>query len=218
MPLSNYSELQASVADWINRDDLTDQIPDFITLCEASMQRRLLTFNMEATTTLQTVANTATLAVPTGFNGVRSLQVYYDSVWHDVQNASLEPSLYNGVTPYRPVVYSIVGSNFEFRPIPNGVYDLSLDYWAKFAPLSDSNTTNWILTNNPDAYLFGTLLVAAPFLGTDDRVGRWALGFDNAIEQINSNDVAAQFDKTKLRVDPGLTSRSQVNIYTGRFW
>ena len=69
MPLSNYSELQASVADWINRDDLTDQIPDFITLCEASMQRRLLTFNMEATTTLQTVANTATLAVPTGFNG-----------------------------------------------------------------------------------------------------------------------------------------------------
>jgi len=34
MPLSNYTELRASIADTLNRDDLTNAIPDFITLAE----------------------------------------------------------------------------------------------------------------------------------------------------------------------------------------
>ena len=39
MPLSNYTELQASIADTLNRDDLTNQIPDFIRLAEAQLGR-----------------------------------------------------------------------------------------------------------------------------------------------------------------------------------
>jgi hypothetical protein len=218
LALSTFSELKASIADWLNRDDLTDQIPDFITLCEASMQRLLTTRDMEATTTLATVANTATVAVPTGFLGVRRLRIYYDATWHDVQDVSLSPSLWDGVTDTRPTVYSIVGNTFSFRPIPNGVYSLSLDYWAKFTPLSDSNTSNWILTSNPDAYLFGSLLAAAPFLGGDSRTGMWKDGFMEAINQVNEENVTIQFGKTKLRPDPGLTSRRGINIYTGRPW
>jgi len=35
MALTTYTELKASIADWLNRSDLTAAIPDFISLAEA---------------------------------------------------------------------------------------------------------------------------------------------------------------------------------------
>ena len=42
MALSTYSELQTSIANYLNRSDLTDNIPDFITLTEGKLNRDLL--------------------------------------------------------------------------------------------------------------------------------------------------------------------------------
>ena len=39
MAITNYSELKSAIADWLDRTDLTDQIPDFITLAEARHKR-----------------------------------------------------------------------------------------------------------------------------------------------------------------------------------
>jgi len=41
MSITNYTELKAGVADWLNREDLTAQIPDFITFAEARLNRTL---------------------------------------------------------------------------------------------------------------------------------------------------------------------------------
>ena len=41
MALDTYTGLKASIADWLNRPDLTAVIPDFIVLCEAEAKRRL---------------------------------------------------------------------------------------------------------------------------------------------------------------------------------
>ena len=48
MSLSNYTGLKASIADFLNRDDLTSVIPDFITLAEAQINRDIRHFKMEA--------------------------------------------------------------------------------------------------------------------------------------------------------------------------
>ena len=37
MPFANYTELQAAVADWLNRTDLSSRIVDFIALAESKM-------------------------------------------------------------------------------------------------------------------------------------------------------------------------------------
>jgi len=39
MAISTYSELQASIADWLNRTDLAAATKDFIALAEAQFQR-----------------------------------------------------------------------------------------------------------------------------------------------------------------------------------
>ena len=41
MALVNYSDLKTSVADWLNRTDLTTTIPDFITLAEAGFNKEI---------------------------------------------------------------------------------------------------------------------------------------------------------------------------------
>ena len=46
MALTTYTELKASLADWLNRSDLTTTIPDFISLAEAQIERQLRTRQM----------------------------------------------------------------------------------------------------------------------------------------------------------------------------
>ena len=41
MALVNYSDLKTSIADWLNRSDLTATIPDFITLAESGFNKEI---------------------------------------------------------------------------------------------------------------------------------------------------------------------------------
>ncbi len=215
MAFSTYDELQASLALWLDRADMTARIPDFITLCEKSMNRLLKTAEMEVEASLVTVADNANVALPTGYSGLRRLRGNINGVWRDIQILPLEPSLDNGIVGAPPVAASIVGSNLNFRPIPNGAYPLLINYYAKFTPLSDSAPSNWILDEHPDAYLYGSLLQSAPYLGTDNRLSLWADGFNSVIQQINEEDVDKRFRNMKLRADPALTYPRQFNVRTG---
>ena len=41
MALNTFTALKASIADYLNRDDLTAVIPDFITLAESQINREV---------------------------------------------------------------------------------------------------------------------------------------------------------------------------------
>ena len=58
MAISNYSELKAAIADWLDRSDLTDSIPDFITLAETRHRRDFKIRRMETRVTANTIADT----------------------------------------------------------------------------------------------------------------------------------------------------------------
>jgi hypothetical protein len=216
MPFTTYDELQTSVASWLNRTDLTTQIPDFISLNEAVMNRLLKTADMEQETTLATVGGVATVAVPTGFCGLRGMRIQVNGIWRDLQVLPLQPSLYNYTEASYPVAVTVVGSNFQFRPIPNGVYSITLNWYGKFSPLSSSNTSNWILASHPDAYLYGTLAQAEPWLKNDNRArDTWIPAFNSIIDQINDDDLDTRMRSAKLRVDSGLNYPRRFNVYNG---
>ena len=50
-----------------------------------------------------------------------------------------------------------VTSQVELDRIPDTVYTVESQFWQKPTPLSSSNTTNAVLTNHPNVYLFGCL-------------------------------------------------------------
>jgi hypothetical protein len=65
--ITTWTELKASVADFAHRSDLTTQIPDFITLCEARLNDMLLLKNMESDEALTLVTSQNYVALPTGY-------------------------------------------------------------------------------------------------------------------------------------------------------
>jgi hypothetical protein len=77
-----------------------------------------------------------------------------------------------------PRFYAIVGRDIVVTPTPASG-SLDLDYYQRLPVLSDSNTTNWLLTDSPHIYLYTSLLHATPFLMDD---ARYAV-FNNTVSQ-----------------------------------
>ena len=65
MALTTYDELKSSIADFLDRDDLTTVIPDFITLAETKMNREIRHWRMEKRATA--VLDTQYSALPNDF-------------------------------------------------------------------------------------------------------------------------------------------------------
>lgn len=189
MSITNYSELQASIASWLNRGDLSANITDFITLAEAQLSTDLKTRAMEAKTTLSTVAGTKTVALPTDMLEMRRLQVvgtYNQPLsYRSPDELSIDYAA-NGTG--QPVVFTVVGGNVELAPIPDAVYSLELTYQQRIPALSDSSVTNWLLTSWPNAYLYASLIAATPFIMNDARLAVWGQLYAQAIDGINSVD------------------------------
>tara|TARA_B100001123_G_scaffold67487_1_gene75374 strand:- start:3829 stop:4443 length:615 start_codon:yes stop_codon:yes gene_type:complete len=194
MALSNYTELQASVADFLNRSDLTDVIPDFIRMTEAELNRVLRTREMSVRT--RAPVSKQYLKLPVDFLGMRNIELMTDPVtvleYRNLEN--LDAHRANDATG-KPIFYSIMQNNIEFAPVPDSEYTLEIVYYQEIPPLA-VNTTNWLLDSHPDIYLFGSLLQSAPYLQADERIGIWAGRYQQILEQLKTSDEKARFSGT----------------------
>ena len=194
MALSNYTELQASVADFLNRSDLTSVIPDFIKMTESELNRVLRTREMSVRT--RAPVSKQYLKLPVDFLGMRNIELMTDPVtvlqYRNLENLDAHRA---SDSTGKPIFYSIMQNNIEFAPVPDSEYTLEIVYYQEIPPLAD-NSTNWLLTAHPDAYLYGALLQSAPYLHADERIGIWAGKFQQILEQLKTSDEKARFSGT----------------------
>tara|TARA_R100000231_G_scaffold33411_1_gene29313 strand:+ start:4310 stop:4930 length:621 start_codon:yes stop_codon:yes gene_type:complete len=186
MALTNYTELKASIADFLNRDDLTAVIPDFITLAESGMNREVRHWRMETRKTA--VLDTQYTALPTDFlEPIRMSLNTADTNTLEMVNAFQISNLraQNLNTTGRPVNFSILDGSIEVFPSPDSNYTLEMLYYQKIDELGSVNTSNWVLSNFPDAYLYGSLVHSSPYLAEDNRIQTWAALYQKAINDIN---------------------------------
>jgi hypothetical protein len=191
MALTTYTELKTSLADWLNRSDLTSVIPDFISLAEAQMERQLRTRQMivRANATFAAAAEYGT--VPDDFLETKSIKLNTNPITNlQFQTIDAMDSLSN--TTYlssgKPLYFSVVGNQFRLLPIPDGEYTAELVYYAKLTKLSSTVATNFLLTQAPDVYLYGSLLQAAPYLQDDARISVWSSLYAAGLEQLQIAD------------------------------
>lgn len=162
MALGTYSDLQTSIANFAARSDLTSQIPDFITLAETMFNLGddegnfppLRTRDMETTVTETVTSGTAPL--PADFLQMKRVTVQSSPL----QNLDYAPAkwmdwAYPTTDAGTPSFYDIVGTNLIIRPIPTDTVEYV--YYAQIPALSNTNTTNWLLTKSPNAYLYAAL-------------------------------------------------------------
>ena len=183
MSLATYSGLVEAVAALLNRSDLTSYVPDWVTMCEAELNRRLDTRQMEETTTL--TIDGASEALPARFGGVKAFQLDLND---GVRMEYVSPSVFDTLSNVtgNPLYYTISGSYFWFAHPPGGTFSARLRYRALLDALGDSTPSNWLLAAYPDAYLYGVALHSAPFLNDDNRITLWQGKFDQIIDQINT--------------------------------
>jgi len=202
MAISTFAELKTATANWLDRSDLTDRIPEFIALAEARFNRILRIRDMETVSTaISTTGGTREYSLPTGFVQMKEFHLTTDPL---TPLAYITPEmmtrLWAGSLSGRPEVFTVIADNVRLGPSPDAVYTTSMLYYKTFTALSDDATTNDMLTNNPDVYLYGTLLEAEPFIMNDERVQLWATAFKQAIDDIQNQDNKDRHSGSQLRV------------------
>lgn len=201
MPITNYTELKSAVADFLNRDDLTSVIPTFISLAEAQMQRVIRHHKMMQRSEAE--IDTRYFALPSDWAETVRFHVIGDRTYR-LELTSLDDMLQlrqaNGNPTGIPTHFAHVGEQLEVYPTPNGTFDVELLYFKDIPALSDSNTTNWLLTDYPDVYLYGALMQSAPYLDDDQRMQVWSTLYGNAVQSINQESKKSRYSGAGMRV------------------
>jgi len=187
--ITTYSELQSAVADWLNRTDLTSAITDFISLAEAEFQRTIR--HRKMITRSDATIDSEYSATPGDWYQSVSLILKTDPVHplEYVTNEAMNDLKATSSAVGKPNYYTHVGTEIQVYPAPDGTgYTGEVVYYAKIPPLTDSNTSNWLLDIAPDIYLYGTLVQSAPYLRDDERTGVWASLYKQGIEELIVSD------------------------------
>ena len=204
MAISTYTELKASIANFLNRDDLTATIPDFISLAESSINTNIRHWRME--TRAETTIDSQFTGVPSDWLSTIRFHLEADGTtsldFMSLSTIQAARSARDDATG-TPTNYSLNSSQFELMPTPDGAYSSILMYYAKVPTLSDSNETNWLLTHYPDIYLYGALLHSAPYLKEDERAQTWAALYTAAVERVNNASSKSTTSGSGLRLKIG---------------
>ena len=199
MALDTFSGLKTTIADYLNRDDLTSIIPSFITLAEAKFNRKLRVRQMVKRATAN--IDTQYFAFPNDWLQAKQFVLNTNPITYleyvtNFQGDELRATTVIAVG--KPQYYSFVGSQIEVIPTPDTSYTGELTYYGKIPALSDSNTSNWLLAYAPDLYLYGALLEASPYLKDDERLAVWGNLYISSIGDIEIADQRASVGSTPI--------------------
>jgi hypothetical protein len=206
MAITTYTELKTAIANWLDRDDLTSVIPDFITIAEKQMEREIRHYKMierssgaldsQYSAVPADWLETVRFSITTGDTFKLEMTTLNDMMTRRESNQN---------TQGRPQFYAHIGETFELFPTPDQTYTMELIYYQDIPKLSASQTTNWLLGDAPDAYLYGSLMQAAPYLGEDERVAIWSSLYAKAVADINRVSLKTSQSSSGMRI--------QVNTY-----
>ena len=194
----NYSELQSVIADFANRQDLASQIPTFIQLTEARLNRDIRHWRQEKRAQAQVTGERfplpcdwlETIKVIADGKPLRLADAFeVDRVDHAAQRAFVANHFYRHT-----------GDELELIPASDGPVDFEIEYVAKVPSLSDEQPTNWLLEEFPDVYIYGAMLQVAPFLHDDQRIAVWTQAYGEAVSSANISSDKSKYSGSALRL------------------
>ncbi len=211
MSIATYAELVTALdgfSGYLHRTDLTDKIPDFIRVAESRINRKLRVLLQETESTLTATIGSRLMSVPTLFGTPVALwlETYEprDELIYRAPN-DLPVTDTNGGSDF----YTVDGDNIATENPADIAYSYTLRYWTKFDIASTS--TNTVLTNYPDIYIYGTLVASTAWTQDMSQPQFWAQQRDEAMAEAMA-DTRKTKGKATLRTEFG---GSRPNIIRG---
>lgn len=189
MAITDYTSLKQAVANWVNDDAISvgsERVVEFISIAEADFNRRLRIRPMEDSTTVATSGRTT--ALPGNSVQLRNIRLNTASGGTvDYLPPDQFWAQYGGNDTGEPVAHTIEGENIVWGPASSGT-SVIVTFYKRVPALTGSANTNWMLTNHPDLYLYGSLVAAEPFIFEDKRLPMWKSMYDQALKQVEEAD------------------------------
>ena len=169
-------------------------IDDFITLAEVEMfketeQHEALQIK-EMEIEYSGVLSLRTLALPTGFKSMRSFILDNEAKSDLLYNTPDQLPVRSGTGQPR---YYTITNQIEVDVSPDQSYDVLMTYFQKPTGICSSNTTNIILTNHPDVYLYGALWALFTHADDEAQAMKYYQRFALAINGANQADEAGRY-------------------------
>lgn len=187
MALGTYAQLKDSLLTWSKRKDAGPVLDDFILIAEEEMYGNptspLRLNSMDTRATASASTSERFLALPDGFMAMRRLKLNLSQGDCDVRFMSPEQLDLQGVSGI-PRFFSVT-SQVEFDRTPDSAYTVEMQYWARPTALSDSNTTNTVLTNFPTIYLYGCLWALWQYFSEEEKSEFYYAKFMTAVKGAN---------------------------------
>ena len=215
MALANFNNLKDAILTEFSRNDsgFVDALHDFILRGESVLNRRLRTHQMRATATVTISSSASTASLPTGF--LSDIGLHYTSDLSQLTPATDADLVYWGSTDSgQPRLYRVGATVYEFDRPADQSYATKAVYYKANNITSDS--TNWLLTNYPDAYLYASCFEAAAARQAKDRMALYKPLRDEIIEEINRLNSKTQ-GRVRMRHDASLARGHQLNVNTGNY-
>jgi hypothetical protein len=184
--LQDYAGLVPLIQKWLNRSDLDALLPDFISLAEERMNRTLRVRQMEVALPETAIVDNA-IPAPVGTVGVKSIW----AVGHEQR--PLKPQSFDFIqwsgSVGIPTAYAWQGDSLCF----DGEGSVAGVLYQAIPALTAFNSTNWLMTKAPSAYLFGALKEGFEYVRNDAERDRWDARFQQVLAEIGGNDQRDRF-------------------------
>lgn len=163
----NYTEIVNAALAFANRSDseTTSNVDMFLRLVEAKIDRILRVRQQCASAYITTLAGTTAYSLPTDYARLRDVNIRTSVDSTDRKSLKFAaPEYFNA---YRKAdlddwYYTTVGDIIHIWPAQDDKI-LEVVYYKKIAPLTSSNTTNWVSINMPDLYVCGLVVEILKF-------------------------------------------------------
>jgi hypothetical protein len=183
MSLDNYANLKTEIADWLDRDDMTDRIDTLIDLAEVRHKREIRIRDMLCRDTI--IVNQQYIDLPsTRFLEAKTFRLLTEPVTV-LTGVNLDQMNRRRKDTAQLPTFFTVQEQIELDADPDQSYTGEIIYYDAVRGLSDSVTSNSILSEAPDCYLYAALAAAAPFLMHDERIQMWETLYRNARDEVN---------------------------------
>ena len=189
--IQNYADLQTEIASWLHRSDLTARIPSFIQFAEARINNELRLSRMVRYRTIN-------VAGPLFDRPADFLEMirFVPSAKPNEEFDVVGPRQISGT---KGNFYAHVGDQIMLLDQATDPRNVELTYYARIPALFDAEST-WLLSDQPDLYLYGALTHSAPFIKDDARIATWEAGYQAAKAGIEGTDNAGRWSGNTLTI------------------
>ena len=207
MALASYTDLKSEIANWMDRTDVAGDADTFIDLGEAFLNDEFNSSPAEAA--LVTVGGSRLVDVSSLAVDV-PIALFLDIGSRERRLSRIEGSqATRDEVSKRPQRWELDGINIAFDAPADAVYNLRFEYDALFN-LSDSQTTNNLLTRHPDIYLAACLVWGGMFIRDPEVHAQYSGLLRQRLPAAKSHYIRKR--KPTLKMPTGLLQRRSFNI------